>query len=220
MPARLRFPDDRTLFVYQQPGEPILTPPRVGFIVYTDEAGTQLADIQTLLGSPIGASTIFVGDDALLPEFLGPPGTNSLWLRMVGQASNSPTELITAQFSEQLAQIPTLLTGVTPPSAGIGVEGSMYLDSTNYVLYGPKTDTDWPTPGVDLSQDGITAGVYEHVQVSPSDVWVIDHPLTYRPSVTVIDSAGTEVWGDKTYLSPTRVQLTFSAPFSGVALLS
>ena len=64
MVSRLRFPDDRTVFVYQQPGQPILTPPRTGFIVFLDQAGTQLADIQTPAGNPIEFSTVYTGTDS------------------------------------------------------------------------------------------------------------------------------------------------------------
>lgn len=61
---------------------------------------------------------------------------------------------------------------------------------------------------------------YTHIQSIPSDVWTIEHPLSYPPSVTIVDSAGTEVEGGVQYLSPTTIRVVFSAGFSGTAYLS
>lgn len=61
---------------------------------------------------------------------------------------------------------------------------------------------------------------YTHVQSIPSNVWVIQHPLSYSPGITVVDSSGTEVEGSVQYLSPTTIRVVFSAGFSGTAYLS
>jgi len=57
-------------------------------------------------------------------------------------------------------------------------------------------------------------------QSIPSKIWTIDHPLKKKPSVTVLDSAGTEVKGHVKYNSINQVVLTFSAAFSGEATLN
>jgi hypothetical protein len=61
---------------------------------------------------------------------------------------------------------------------------------------------------------------YTHTQGTPSATWVIDHELGFNPNITVEDSSGSTVEGEITYNSLTRVTLTFSAAFSGVAYLS
>lgn len=53
-----------------------------------------------------------------------------------------------------------------------------------------------------------------------ASTWNVVHPLAKFPSVTVIDSAGTEVEGDVHYVSNSQITLTFSAPFSGSAYLN
>jgi hypothetical protein len=59
-----------------------------------------------------------------------------------------------------------------------------------------------------------------HLQPSASDTWVIEHNMNRYPSVTVVDSAGTEVIGEKIYNSENQVTLKFSSPFAGKAYLN
>jgi len=61
---------------------------------------------------------------------------------------------------------------------------------------------------------------YVHDQMSAASVWTIVHNLNGFPSVTVVDSAGSEVIGDVVYDSPNQVHVNFSAPFAGQAFLS
>lgn len=61
---------------------------------------------------------------------------------------------------------------------------------------------------------------YEHQQLEARKVWVIDHGLGKRPSVTVIDSAGNKVFGEVFYEGDNRIILTFTAEFSGSAILN
>lgn len=57
-------------------------------------------------------------------------------------------------------------------------------------------------------------------QEAPSVKWTILHKLGKNPSVTVQDSANSEVEGDIEYVSLEEVKLTFSAAFSGTAYLN
>lgn len=66
--------------------------------------------------------------------------------------------------------------------------------------------------GVDLS--------YTHSQSVALSTWPVTHNLGKYPSVTVIDSAGTEVEGAVQHLSTTQLVITFSAPFGGTAHLN
>jgi hypothetical protein len=61
---------------------------------------------------------------------------------------------------------------------------------------------------------------YVHSQPVVSAVWVINHNLFGKPSVTVVDSADTVVVGEVTYNSNSQVTVTFTAPFSGYAYLT
>lgn len=61
---------------------------------------------------------------------------------------------------------------------------------------------------------------YVHTQASVSSVWVINHNLSGKPSVTIVDSADTVVVGEVTYNSNSQVTVTFTAPFSGYAYLT
>jgi hypothetical protein len=57
-------------------------------------------------------------------------------------------------------------------------------------------------------------------QASASVEWVIGHTLGGRPSVTIVDSAGTVVIGEVTYNSNSQVTVTFTSAFSGYAYLT
>lgn len=66
--------------------------------------------------------------------------------------------------------------------------------------------------------------IYE--QATPSDTWTIIHNLGRYPSVTIVDSAGTQGEGDVDYHTddPARsgntVTVSFSSAFSGRAFLN
>ena len=59
--------------------------------------------------------------------------------------------------------------------------------------------------------------LFRSEQAQAAKVWTITHGLGKRPSVTVVDSAGTAVIGEIEYLDDNTVRLTFCAAFSGTA---
>lgn len=61
---------------------------------------------------------------------------------------------------------------------------------------------------------------YVHVQNEASDIWIVDHQMGRYPSVTVVDSAGTMVFGEVVYDNENQVTITFTAAFSGKAYLN
>ena len=61
---------------------------------------------------------------------------------------------------------------------------------------------------------------YRHVQTTPAQVWVIDHPLDKFPAVSVVDSAGEQVEGNVLYTSQQQVVVSFTGAFSGEAFLN
>lgn len=54
----------------------------------------------------------------------------------------------------------------------------------------------------------------------PATIWSITHSLNKKPSVTILDSAGTEVCGSIEYISNTMIEVQFNVAFSGMALLN
>lgn len=61
---------------------------------------------------------------------------------------------------------------------------------------------------------------YVHYHNVSSDIWTINHNLGKYPSVTVIDSAGTMVVGEVTYIDENNLKISFSSQFSGTAYLN
>ena len=80
---------------------------------------------------------------------------------------------------------------------------------------GIKTEAESDFEYVDLGN--IT---YIHNQISASQEWLVCHNLGKHPSVTVVDSAGTVVVGDITYLNAEELIIRFTAEFSGRAFLN
>lgn len=61
---------------------------------------------------------------------------------------------------------------------------------------------------------------FTFVQGVPSAVWTIQHNLGKFPSVTVVDTAGTEVEGEVRHIDNNSLVLEFSAGFAGQASLN
>ena len=78
------------------------------------------------------------------------------------------------------------------------------------------------SPKVVMIRSGSSGGDknFVFVQGTPSNTWVIAHGLSKYPSVSVMDSAGTEVEGDVHYDSVNQVTIQFNAAFGGTATLN
>lgn len=61
---------------------------------------------------------------------------------------------------------------------------------------------------------------YTHNQSSVSNMWVINHGLSFQPSVQVVDSSGSTVEGVVNYNSSSQLTIEFSVALSGTAYLS
>lgn len=96
------------------------------------------------------------------------------------------------------------------PEGAEKILGAYLLDSHLYLnLYNGTT--------VDM---GVIPCHFEFNQAIASPVWIIDHPLNTYPSVTIVDPNGNILYGDVQYLTRTKIQVTFSAPTSGIAYLN
>ena len=72
---------------------------------------------------------------------------------------------------------------------------------------------------------GSTDKNYVHNQIASSATWVVTHNLSKFPSVTVVDSAGTQVSGTVVHDSINQTTITFisngvPSPFSGKAFFN
>lgn len=61
---------------------------------------------------------------------------------------------------------------------------------------------------------------FTFIQSVPSNTWIIKHDLGKNPSVSVVDSAGTDVIGECDYIDDNNVILRFTGIFSGKAYLN
>jgi len=66
--------------------------------------------------------------------------------------------------------------------------------------------------------DGDKTFVFD--QITPSNTWNITHTLNKFPSVSVVDTAGTQVFTDVNYINNNNITLTFSTGFAGKAFLN
>ena len=108
---------------------------------------------------------------------------------------------------------------VNPPPSDFGIVGDYYFYTLEpYYIYGPKTEAGWPSTPF-FQATGLTRRTVYN-QVSPSSSWTITHDLGGYPSVSVVDSAKTQVIGEVTYLSETQIRVDFTQPFSGLAYLT
>jgi hypothetical protein len=94
---------------------------------------------------------------------------------------------------------------------------NIYQDTPNQVI----VDQDAPNQIIVRSGGAVqNTKRYIHTQGVASDEWVIPHTLGGHPSVTIVDSANTAVFGEVQYDSTTQVTVYFTVPFSGLAYLT
>jgi hypothetical protein len=104
---------------------------------------------------------------------------------------------------------------------------NVYQDAPNSVIINEDTaakvvvNQDAPNQVVVklATSTGVTRRLV-YTQASPSALWTINHSLGGRPSITVVDTAGTVVIGEVTYISNSQITVTFTAAFAGYAYLT
>ena len=75
-------------------------------------------------------------------------------------------------------------------------------------------------PGVPDTGATTGSGTYIYTQLASSTIWNITHNLDKRPSVTIVDSAGSLVVGDVNYIDDSSLTIKFTSSFSGSAYLN
>lgn len=78
---------------------------------------------------------------------------------------------------------------------------------------GPKGDPGTVAPGTGDAHLAFAQSV-------PDTTWTVPHGLGKRPSVTVFDSAGTQVEGDVEHTDTNTLTIEFAYPFSGTVYLN
>ena len=74
-----------------------------------------------------------------------------------------------------------------------------------------------------ITSDGvvtITSNTYIHEQGITSDTWIIEHNLNKFPSVTLVDSAGTQFQGRVEYIDENVCKVTMNGATKGKAFLN
>jgi hypothetical protein len=112
----------------------------------------------------------------------------------------------------------TILGGLDAQRPNPGIPGRLYLASDSGKLYFDN-GTAWELTGITGGGTGSGIAPFMFVQSSAASVWVIAHDLNTYPGVTVIDSSGNSIQGSVHYDSLNQATLTFSAAFSGTAVL-
>ena len=68
--------------------------------------------------------------------------------------------------------------------------------------------------------NSLSPNSYIHKQATPLTEWVITHELDRYPSVTVVDSGYSIVYGEVEYISKDKVKIKFSEAFAGKSFLN
>ena len=78
-----------------------------------------------------------------------------------------------------------------------------------------------PAVVVEGSTGAVPAGTgYTHEQTTPAVLWTIDHPLSWRPNVEVVDETGATVLATVDHVSATRITVTHAVARIGAVYLS
>lgn len=195
-----------------------ITALRDGMVVDGEVVGNNLI-LTTVDGATINAGNVRGPQGDTGPE--GPQGNDGY----VGADGRSAYQVAVdngfvgteEQWLEYLRQGPkgdkgdTGATGATGPQGPTGAAGATGATGAT----GPQG------PKGDKGDTGETPTIaYTHNQGSVSSLWVINHGLSFQPSVQVVDSAGTTIEGVVNYNSSTQLQVEFSVAVSGTAYLS
>lgn len=96
----------------------------------------------------------------------------------------------------------------------------IHEDTPNQVIINQDSPNQVIVRGGGIGGSSANTRRYVHTQESASTEWVINHTLGGHPSVTIVDSADSYVFGDVKYDSNTQVTVSFTVPFSGYAYLT
>jgi hypothetical protein len=164
-----------------------------------------------------------------------PTGSNLIQnMGKVGRVSTSNDGTFVVSSILRTNDIPNL----TPGKIWVGSTGNT-IESSSITLteatgsiqlneYGTGTHTGTETKNLSVDASGniieVTPAVsdkhFVFTQALPSAAWVIQHNLGKFPSITVVDTANTVVYGEYIFNSINQTTLNFSSAFAGKAYLN
>ena len=101
---------------------------------------------------------------------------------------------------------------ITPDRRRIGMAVYVAETDTIYILKDGVGNVNWKVMNSGSSSTG-----YTHIQSEAASVWLVQHDLGKKPSITVVDSADSVVYGEIQYIDENRVLITFASAFKGKA---
>ena len=120
-------------------------------------------------------------------------------------------------FFQALASQSAAGAGADLPLAGGAMTGALLLSGAPTAALQAATKAYVDAAAAAAAAAGST---YAFTQPAPLAVWTIAHNLGRFPSVSVVDSAGTEIEGSVVYTNANQVVITFSSAFAGAAYLN
>ena len=108
----------------------------------------------------------------------------------------------------------TVVSYLTAPQANYHIFNLSMINSN-----GSITDYEY----YDIAAFFTSAGSDKHYtfnQVAAAKTWIITHNLKKKPSVSIVDSAENNVYGDIEYINENQLTITFNSAFSGKAYLN
>jgi hypothetical protein len=115
------------------------------------------------------------------------------------------------------------VTGLTTASPAVDVDAGVGIvitdtEITNEILHtNASGDLKFTPFSTILGDTGVNDKNFVHTQTESSATWTVTHNLGKNPSCTVVDSAGTTVFGQVDHLSVNQIRITFSGGFTGKA---
>lgn len=109
--GRNRFPstDDRLAYETHGPNLPFLSQAGKTVVIYSNEAGSVLADIVNDEGAAIAGSSLTVDNNSQIPQFYGPVGAEVLYARLNGGTPYPIYAWLTDRYNEYDAQFEALI---------------------------------------------------------------------------------------------------------------
>lgn len=105
-----------------------------------------------------------------------------------------------------------------PDSVELDLNQEVTLEVVGEV--GPRGPAGPVGPVGPMGPQGSGVGSFVFNQLTPATVWTVVHDLVYPPAVTVIDSAGTELWADVTFVDANTIVVEHGWPTAGTVYLS
>lgn len=146
----------------------------------------------------------------------------------VSEEDNSPPvvdvvvdETFVDVVTDQGSDVDIFVQGQGPIDATSGPDIIVEADAFGELAGPPGPQGPPGPPGPQGEGMGVESLAYRHLQTMAAETWIINHPLPFRPNVSVTDSSGREIWpGEINYISSSTIELTFSSSVGGEAYLT